>query len=53
MSSFGAASGRDHRERMRLEGEHGVAARDDLAVTEVDAVELADGDAPRLDVGRA
>ena len=47
VSSLGAASGRDHRERVRLEGQHGVRARDHLAVAEVDAVELAHGDAAR------
>jgi hypothetical protein len=32
---------------MRVEGEHGVGAADDLAVTPVDAVERPDRDAPR------
>ena len=41
VSSFGAESGADHRARVRLEGEHGVGAADDLAVAEVHAVELA------------
>ena len=47
MSSFGAASGWIDRQRVRLEGEHGVGAADDLAVAEVHAVELADRDAAR------
>ena len=33
--------GRDHRARVRLEGQHGVGAADHLAVAEVHAVELA------------
>ena len=37
--------GRDDRARVRLEGQHGVGAADHLAVAEVHAVELADGDA--------
>src|SRR5689334_13858889 len=36
---------------MRLEGEHGVAAADHLAVAEVDAVEGADGHAARAGLG--
>jgi hypothetical protein len=32
---------------MRVEGEHGVGAADDLAVPPVDAVERPDRDAPR------
>ena len=47
VSSFGAASGRITAQRVRLERQHRVAAGDHLAVTEVDAVELADGDPPR------
>ena len=39
--------GPDHRERVRLERQHRVAARDHLAVAEVDAVELADRDPAR------
>ena len=54
-SSFGRGLGVDHRQRVRIEGEHGVAAADHLAVAEVHAVEGADGDAARagagLDVG--
>ena len=47
VSSFGPPPGSDDRRRVRLEGEHRVVARDHLAVAEVDAVELAHGDAPR------
>ena len=35
---------RDHEPRVRLEGEHGVGAADDLAVADVHAVELAHGE---------
>ena len=41
------AARRDDRRGVRLEGDDGVGAADDLAVAEVDAVEGADGDAPR------
>ena len=45
----------DHRERVRVEGQHRVDAADHLAVAEVHAVEGADGDLARaragLDVG--
>ena len=37
----------DHRQRVRVEGEHRVHAADHLAVAEVDAVERADGDLAR------
>ena len=47
VSSFGAASGLIDGERVRLERQHGVAALDHGAMAEMDAVELADGDAPR------
>ena len=43
--------GRDDRGRVRVEGQHRVGARDHLAVPEVDAVERADGDAPRARLG--
>ena len=38
-------------ERVRVEGQDGVGAADDLAVAEVHAVERADGDAPRARLG--
>ena len=57
VSSFGVCCGRDHRDRVRVEREHAVRARDHLAVAEVHAVEGADGHAARplaaLDVGQA
>ena len=37
----------DHRQRVRIEGEHGVGAADHLAVAEVHAVERADRHAAR------
>ena len=43
----------DHRQRVRVEGEHRVAAADDLAVAEVHAVEGADGHAARRRIRRA
>ena len=47
VSSRGVAAGATTDERVRLEGQDGVGARDDLAVAEVDAVEGADRDAAR------
>jgi hypothetical protein len=44
---LGRGVGRDDGARVRLEGEHGVGAADDLAVADVDAVELADGEVAR------
>ncbi len=41
----------DDRARVRLEGEHGVGAADDLAVAEVDTVELADREIARPPFG--
>ena len=52
VSSFGAAAGRDHATRVRIEGQDGVGALDDLAVAEVDAVERADRDAARPRLAR-
>jgi hypothetical protein len=37
----------DHRQRVRIEGEHGVGAPDHLAVAAVHAVERPDRDAAR------
>jgi hypothetical protein len=39
--------GMDHRQRVRVEGEHGVGSADHLAVAAVYAVERPDGDAAR------
>ena len=43
--------GPDHGERMRVEREHGVVARDHLAMAEMDAVELAHRQAAGLGLG--
>jgi hypothetical protein len=55
VEQLGGRLGVDHRERVRVEGEHRVAAADHLAVAEVHAVERADRDAAGaaggLDVG--
>ena len=47
VSRRGAPPGATTAARVRLEGDDGVGAADDLAVAEVDAVEGADGDPPR------
>ncbi len=44
---LGRGLGAHHAQRMGLERQHRVVAVDHLAVAEVDAVELADGEPPR------
>ena len=50
---FRSSLGTDDPQRVRLEREHGVGTRDHLSVSEVHAVEFADGDtaSARLYVG--
>ena len=43
---LGRGLGPDHAQRMGLEGEHGIAAADDLAVPDMHTIEFAHGNAP-------
>ena len=53
VEQLGQRLGVGDRHRVRVEGQHGVAAPDDLPVAEVDAVEGADGDLARPGLARA